>query len=73
MSTDILDIEINKYLPLLGSNEKKTLITVIQSFLSLQGGLQGISIPESYNREIDDAMERIYKKYMLPIKMWNKK
>ena len=54
-----LDNEIKKYLPLFGSEEKQSLLSVIKSFLKLQNApTHRISI-EQYNREIDEAMERV--------------
>ena len=50
-----LDNEIQKYLPLLGDSEKKSLISVIKSFLSLRNEhTTSISI-EEYNKELDSA------------------
>ncbi len=61
MATMSLDKEIKNYLPLLGNEEKQSLISVIKSFLKLKDTPtppQRISI-EQYNREIDEAMERV--------------
>jgi len=53
-----LDSEIQKYLPLLGNEEKQSLLSVIKSFLNLKKDDANINI-EQYNREIDEAMARI--------------
>ncbi len=49
-----LDKQIQDYLPLLGSEEKKSLISVIRSFLSLKKEHENIDI-EEYNKELDEA------------------
>jgi hypothetical protein len=56
-----LDNEIKKYLPLLGSNEKKSLLSVIKSFLIIKEEAkvpQRLSI-EEYNTELKAAEARI--------------
>jgi predicted transcriptional regulator len=59
MTSTLLDTEINKYLPLLGTEEKMSLLTVIKSFLNLKKeNPDNINI-EEYNKEIDEAMARI--------------
>lgn len=54
-----LDKQILDYLPLLGSEEKKSLLSVIRSFLSLkeEEATERISI-EQYNQELDAALTR---------------
>ena len=59
MNTALLDTEIKKYLPLLGNEEKMSLLTVIKSFLNLKKDNPGNINIEQYNKEIDDAMARI--------------
>jgi len=49
-----LDNEILKYLPLLGNEEKKSLLSVIKSFLSLKNDSESLSI-EQYNAEIRES------------------
>ncbi|WP_216629407.1 hypothetical protein [Taibaiella lutea] len=50
-----LDKQILAYLPLLGTEEKESLISVIKSFLHLKEEASlGISI-EQYNKELDEA------------------
>jgi hypothetical protein len=50
-----LDNQIRKYLPLLGSAEKKSLLTVIKSFLSLKDESLGNISLDQYNRELEEA------------------
>ena len=59
MAAATLDGEIKKYLPLLGNDEKQSLLTVIKSFLHLK--TNNDPTIEQYNREIDEAMARIDK------------
>src|SRR4051812_29624841 len=59
MATGALDAEINKYLPLLGNEEKSSLLVVIKSFLSLKKESSPSIDVEQYNKEIDEAMARI--------------
>lgn len=60
MTTGVLDIEIQKYLPLLGNEEKKSLLSVIKSFLNLKSAEHDEVVDiEQYNKEIDEAMARI--------------
>ena len=53
-----LDSEIQKYLPLLGSEEKKTILSVIRSFLVLKKGNISEDIVQ-YNKELDEAVAQI--------------
>ena len=56
-----IDNQIQKYLPLLGNSEKKSLLVVIKSFLSLKNkGYETINT-EEYNKELDEA-EQEYEK-----------
>ena len=56
-----LDKQIVGYLPSLGANEKKTILSVIKSFVSLKKkSTERISI-EDYNKELNEAMERVRK------------
>ncbi len=59
MTTAVLDTEIQKYLPLLGSEEKRSLLSVIKSFLNLKNEGADLIDTEQYNKEIDAAMARI--------------
>jgi len=59
MATKSLDAEINKFLPLLGNDEKKSLLGVIKSFLNLKKEeTTRISIKQ-YNKEIDEAIAQV--------------
>jgi predicted transcriptional regulator len=50
-----LDNEIQKYLPLLGTAEKKSLLGVIKSFLSLKNEKNGSFDVKQYNNELEEA------------------
>ena len=55
-----LDNQIKKCLPLLGSDEKQSLLSVIKSFLSLKEEVkvsQRLTI-EEYNKELEEAEAR---------------
>lgn len=54
----IIDKQIIEYLPLLGNEEKQTLLSVIKSFMNLKTEQKRIS-KEQYNKEID-ASEKEY-------------
>lgn len=54
----IIDKEIIDFLPLLGKEEKQTLLSVIKSFMHLKSESKRISI-EQYNQEIE-ASEKEY-------------
>lgn len=56
----LLDKQIKESLPLLGNDEKQTLLSVIKSFLQLKSENQRISI-EQYNIEIE-ASENEFEK-----------
>jgi predicted transcriptional regulator len=61
MATMSLDKQITQYLPLLDSEEKKSLLSVIKSFLKRKESSEAvgrISI-EQCNKEIDAAMARV--------------
>lgn len=49
-----LDKEIKKYLPLLGTEEKESLLSVIKSFLTLKEKTQHSTL-EEYNKELEHA------------------
>lgn len=57
MAANVIDIEIQKYLHLLGTEEKKSILHVIKSFVQLrqEKASQRVSI-EQYNKEIDEAL-----------------
>jgi hypothetical protein len=61
MATTSIDKEIEKFLPLLGKDEKQAILSVIKSFMKLrEAPLASMPISiEQYNKEIDEAMERI--------------
>ncbi len=50
-----LDNEIQRYLPLLGVAEKKSLLSVIKSFLSLKNETNDSIDIVQYNKELDEA------------------
>ena len=56
MAAKSLDVEIQKYLPLLGKEEKKSLLGVIKSFLNLKKEESSRISIEQYNKEIDEAL-----------------
>ena len=66
MSAISLDKEIKKFLPLLGNEEKQSILSVMKSFLKLKDVNannphgQRLTI-EEYNKEIDEAMARVAK------------
>ncbi len=61
MASGALDYEIQKYLPLLGNEEKQALLGVIRTFISLKkGATDGLDV-DQYNKEIEDAMALIKK------------
>lgn len=61
MPAQSIDNQILQYLPLLEKDEKKSILTVIKSFIKhKEEHTQRISI-EQYNKEIDEAMERVKK------------
>lgn len=51
----ILDKQILEYLPLLGNEEKKSLLSVIKSFVSLRKEIPAHLSIEEYNQEINEA------------------
>lgn len=59
MAGSVLDTEIQKYLPLLGDEEKFSLLTVIRSFLNIKKESSNEIFMSSYNNDIDAAMLRI--------------
>ncbi len=64
MATMSLDKQIENYLPFLGKEEKRSLLSVIKSFMKLkeadipQPHGQRLTI-EQYNKELEDAEARI--------------
>lgn len=54
----VIDKQIIDYLPLLGNDEKKSILGVIKSYVKLKEQPQRVSL-EQYNNEIDEAMARI--------------
>ncbi len=61
MAVKTIDKEINKYLPLLGIEEKKSLLVVIRSFLNLKKEENVRISIKQYNKEIDVALAQISK------------
>ncbi|WP_439559116.1 hypothetical protein [Dyadobacter sp.] len=61
MEAKTIDSEILLYLPLLEDEEKKSLLSVIKSFLNLkkEHSPDFENSLEEYNRELDDALKRI--------------
>lgn len=57
MPANSLDAEIQKFLPYLGTEEKKSILGVIKSFLQLKNDVH-INI-EQYNAEIDEALSQV--------------
>ncbi|WP_439584596.1 hypothetical protein [Dyadobacter bucti] len=60
MPVQTIDSQIVDYLPLLGEEEKRSILGVIKSFVSLRKKevQERISI-EQYNEELDNALEEI--------------
>lgn len=54
-----LDQQIQQYLPLLGEEEKRSILSVIKSFISLHNEGAGRSSLEQYNEETDAALARV--------------
>jgi len=54
----VVDKQIIDSLPLLGAEEKKTILSVIKSFLHLKSETKRVSIGQ-YNKEIEAAEKRI--------------
>ena len=74
----ILDKQIAAYLPLLGDEEKQSLVSVIKSFLHLKEAEASISI-EQYNNELAEAEAEYEKGYYIShdqmktnIEQWDK-
>ncbi|KQS33495.1 hypothetical protein ASG33_05325 [Dyadobacter sp. Leaf189] len=61
MEAKTIDSEILLYLPLLEDEEKKSLLSVIKSFLNLkkEHSRDFENSLEEYNMELDDALKRI--------------
>ncbi len=74
--SQVIDKQITDFLPLLGKEEKQTLLTVIKSFMQLKATSKRISI-EQYNKEIE-ASEKEYEdgnyitqaEFLKEIKQW---
>jgi len=58
MSAHSIDSQILRSLPLLEPDQKKSLLSVIKSFLKQQETSGRLTI-EEYNKEIDDAVKRV--------------
>ena len=60
MTVKAIDNQLNEYWPLLEKEEKQSMLTFMKSILKFKtaAASQRISI-EQYNKEIDDAMERV--------------
>jgi hypothetical protein len=56
----VIDKQIVDYLPLLGKEEKKTILDYIKSYVRIKDQPKRVSIKQ-YNKEIDEAMARIDK------------
>jgi hypothetical protein len=59
MATRSLDAEINRFLPLLGFEEKKSILGVIKSFIHLKKEEPHRISIEDYNKEIDEALAQV--------------
>jgi hypothetical protein len=58
MTAKAIDNQLNEYWPLLEKEEKQSMLTFMKSILKFKKAAQHISV-EQYNKEIDDAMERV--------------
>lgn len=63
MPTMSLDKQIKQSLPQLDNEQKQSILSVIKSFLKLKDTSQPTEriTVEQYNKEIDEAMERVAK------------
>ena len=61
MAANAIDIEIRKFLPLLGNEEKKSLLKVIKNFLHMEAAEDKKKGPEKGSSSID------YAKYRYPV------
>ena len=59
MTARSLDAEINKFLPLLGKEEKLSLLGVIKSFIHLKKEETHRITIDQYNAEIDEALAQV--------------
>lgn len=59
MSARSIDSQILKFLPLLEQDEKKSILTVIKSFLKHKDAETRRPTTEEYNQDIDDALKRV--------------
>jgi hypothetical protein len=51
----VLDKQIQQYLQLLGNEEKKSILSVIKSFVSLRKEIPVQTTIEEYNKELEEA------------------
>ncbi len=51
----LIDKQINEYLPLLGIDEKKSILSVIKSFLKIKKEQRLAASIENYNQELETA------------------
>jgi len=59
MTAKSLDSEINKFLPMLGIEEKVSLLGVIKSFINLKKEESNHISIQQYNKEIDEALAQV--------------
>ncbi|MDR0794312.1 MAG: hypothetical protein LBE82_13470 [Chitinophagaceae bacterium] len=57
----VLDKELIQYFTRLDEPQKKSLLSMIKSFIQPNEGLLGSITMEQYNQELDEAMERMDK------------
>ena len=62
MATNVIDSEIRKFLPLLGKEDKKSLLTIIKNFLNLKE-----SSDNKRSDEHEDNSSIDYTKYRFPV------
>jgi hypothetical protein len=58
MSTAAIKKQVDDYLPLLSTKQQTLVLEIIKSFLNLDNETKRIS-KKQYNKEIDEAVERI--------------
>ncbi len=59
MSAQTIESQILRSLPLLELDQKKSVLSVIKSFLKNKEALAQLITIEQYNKEIDEAMARV--------------
>lgn len=59
MPAQTIDSQILRYLPLLESDQKKSILTVIKSFLKSKEDVPKRLTIEEYNKELDEAEARM--------------